>query len=134
MSTVSGRRVDHADAKPRAARASLTRGRASQTVVAAHNAEIADRLNRYATLLEIDGANPFRIRAYRNAARTIENFSHDVGLYLAEGGDLDDLPGIGKDLAGKIAEIATTGHFHELENIEGRLPPALVELTHIPGL
>ncbi len=101
---------------------------------AAHNADIADRFERYAVLLEIDGASPFRVRAYRNAARTIENLSRDVGAIVAEGGDLDDLPGIGKDLAAKITEISATGRFHDLEEIEKRLPAALVDLTRIPGL
>lgn len=132
MSTVPGRRVDDSGAKP--ARPSRPPKEGKRPVVAARNAEIAEKLGHYATLLEIDGANPFRIRAYRNAARVIENLPRDAALILAEGGDLDDLPGIGKDLAGKIAEIATTGKFPELDDIEKRLPPGLVELTHIPGL
>lgn len=129
MSTATGRRVDSAGAKRRYAN-SLSHGKGP----AAHNAQIAEQFGRYATLLEIDGANSFRIRAYRNAARTIENLPRDVGAMLAQGEDLDDLPGIGKDLAGKIAEIASTGHFHDLDDLEGRLPPALVDLTHVPGL
>ena len=70
-----------------------------------HNPEIARLFNRYAILLDIDRANSFRVRAYRNAARTIENLPRDVGEMLAAGEDLSELPGIGKDLAHKIAAI-----------------------------
>ncbi|MGB8365138.1 MAG: DNA polymerase/3'-5' exonuclease PolX [Rhizomicrobium sp.] len=134
MATASGRRV----AKSTAIAPNAVDRRPADVrlrpAVAAHNTDIADRFERYAVLLEIDGANPFRVRAYRNAARTIENLPRDVGTIIAEGGDLDDLPGIGKDLAGKIAEISATGRFHDLEELEKRLPAALVDLTRIPGL
>jgi len=71
-----------------------------------HNSEIADILGRLATLLEIEGANPFRVRAYQNAARTLDGLAREVVDLLAEGEDLSELPGIGKDLAAKIEEIA----------------------------
>ena len=64
-----------------------------------HNAEIADLFNRYAALLEMQGENPFRIRAYHNAARTLENLPRDVNQMIGEGADLAELPGIGRDLA-----------------------------------
>lgn len=102
--------------------------------IAAHNADIASRLERYASLLEIDGANAFRVRAYRNAARTLETLPQDVGEFLAAGGDFDDLPGIGRDLAGKIVEIATTGHFHDLDELSHRLPVTLLDLARVPAL
>lgn len=99
-----------------------------------HNAEIAELFGRYATLLEIKGANPFRIRAYRNAARTIENLPRDVSAMLQEGSDLAELPGIGDDLAGKISNIVSREKFAELEKIEKQMPAGLVDLTAIPGL
>ena len=99
-----------------------------------HNAEIAGFFGRYATLLEIKGANPFRIRAYRNAARTIENLPRDVSVMLREGYDLAELPGIGDDLAGKISNIVEREKFSELEKIEKQMPAGLVDLTAIPGL
>lgn len=99
-----------------------------------HNSEIAEEFYRLAELLEIEGANSFRVRAYRNAARTIENLGEDVARMLARGADLTDLPGIGKDLAGKISKIVNTGHFELLEEVEHRLPASLVELSTIPGL
>lgn len=108
--------------------------RSAKPRIAAHNADIASRLERYASLLEIDGANAFRVRAYRNAARTLETLPQDVGEFLAAGGDFDDLPGIGRDLAGKIVEIATTGHFHDLDALSHRLPVTLLDLARVPAL
>ena len=98
------------------------------------NAEVADTLDRYADLLEIEGANQFRVRAYRNASRNIASLPVSLADMLREGKDLAELPGIGKDLAGKITEIINRGHLSELEEIEQRLPAGLVELTRIAGL
>ncbi len=98
------------------------------------NSDIADILERIAELLELEGANPFRIRAYRNAARTVTGLPHSIASMLAEGADLSELPGIGKDLAAKITEISETGHLKFLEEIEGRTPPGLAKLLGVPGL
>ena len=67
---------------------------------------IAGHFELLADLLEIQNANPFRIRAYRNAARTISSTSDSLADLAAAGGDLTQLPGIGKDLARQIIEIA----------------------------
>ncbi len=99
-----------------------------------HNAEIATAFDHLADLLEIEGANPFRVRAYRRAARTIGDLPRNVADMLAQGEDLSELPGIGADLAGKIAEFVDTGHLSTLEEAEGRMPPGLVELTNVPGI
>ena len=88
-----------------------------------HNADISEIFNRLAELLEIEGANPFRIRAYRNAARTIGELPHSVATLLAEGKDLTELPGIGEDLAAKIEEIVRTGKLTTLEKIERKTTP-----------
>jgi DNA polymerase (family 10) len=98
------------------------------------NAEIAEILNRTAELLEIEGANPFRVRAYRNAARTVDGLPRSVVAMLADGQDLSELPGIGKDLAHKIEQAAQTGHLPLLDEIEQRLPPGLARLLGVPGL
>ena len=100
----------------------------------ARNAEIADAFNRLAELLEIEGANPFRVRAYRNAARTVAELPRSVADMLAAGDDLTELPGIGKDLAGKIREIVESGHLSLLENEKRKLPRSLVELATLPGM
>ena len=73
------------------------------------NAEVAEIFDRMAVLLAIQGANPFRVRAYQNAARTLRGLPRSVADMLAEEEDLSKLPGVGRDLAGKIAEIADTG-------------------------
>ncbi len=98
------------------------------------NAEIAEIFDRMATLLEIQGANPFRVRAYRNAARTVGDLPRNVGDMLEEEEDLSKLPGIGKDLAGKIAEIVATGRLAALEEVEKEVPAGLIDLTLLPGL
>lgn len=100
----------------------------------AHNADIAAALNDIADLLDIEGANPFRIRAYRNAARTVGELGQPVPVMLAQGADLDDLPGIGPDLAAKIREIAETGSCALLGRLRQELPPGITELLKVPGL
>jgi hypothetical protein len=73
-----------------------------------HNTEIASIFDHLADLLEIEGANPFCVRAYRNGARTIVDLPHSIADMLAKGEDLAELPGIGQDLAAKTAEFAET--------------------------
>ena len=98
------------------------------------NAEIADRFERLAGLLELEGANPFRVRAYRNAARFIRGHSRNLAELLDEGADLAELPGIGRDLAGKIATLVHTGRLPLLEQVTARVPAPLLEMMRIEGL
>jgi DNA polymerase (family 10) len=99
-----------------------------------HNAEIADLFDQLADLLDIEEANAFRIRAYRNAARTIRANPKSMADLLGAGADLSELPGIGKDLAGKIETIVGTGRLPLLEEVASRTPRVLSELLRIPGL
>jgi len=99
-----------------------------------HNAEIADLFERLADLLEIEDANPFRVRAYRNAALTISGYGHSMSELLKEGADLTQLPGIGKEIAAKIETIVDTGKLPALQEVEARTPGALADLMRIPGL
>ena len=99
-----------------------------------HNAEIAAMLDQAAELLEIKGDNPFRIRAYRRAARTVEALPKSAESMLKAGQDLSELPGIGEDLAGKIAAIVATGKFDLLESLKRELPGDLGKIAAIPGL
>ncbi len=69
------------------------------------NYEIAEVFSEIADLLEFQDENPFRVRAYRNAARTIGESARSLAEMVERGEDLSELPGIGKDLAGKVAEI-----------------------------
>jgi DNA polymerase (family X) len=99
-----------------------------------HNSDIAEIFNQMADLLDIGGANPFRIRAYRNAARRVEGMSQSLADLVARGEDLTAIPGIGKDLAGKIEEIVRTGELAHLKELEGRTPGALSQLLKLEGL
>lgn len=98
------------------------------------NAEIAAMFDQTADLLEIKGENQFRVRAYRRAARTIEGLPQSVGSLLSAQTDLTELPGIGKDLAGKIADIVKTGRFALLEQLKKQLPGQLGDMAALPGL
>jgi len=99
-----------------------------------HNAEIADLFERLADLLEIEDANPFRVRAYRNAALTIHGYGRSMSELLDEGADLTQLPGIGKEIAAKIQTIVNTGKLPALQEVEARTPGALADMMRIPGL
>ncbi len=103
-------------------------------IMSVRNAEIADIFDRMADLLEIQGANPFRVRAYRNASRTVAGLGRSLADMLAASEDLSKLPDIGKDLAGKIREIVDTGRLAALAALEKETPAGLVELTRLPGL
>ena len=98
------------------------------------NAEIAAMFDQTADLLEIKGDNQFRVRAYRKAARTIEGLPQSVRSLLSAEADLTELPGIGKDLAGKIADIVKSGHFVLLDQLKKQLPGQLGDMAALPGL
>lgn len=99
-----------------------------------HNVDIVKVFTEIADLLELEGGNPFRVRAYRNAARTVETLGPDVGDLLKEGHDLSELPGIGKDLAGRIVEILHDGTCAIREQLRTELPEGIDKLLRIPGL
>ncbi len=99
------------------------------------NAEIAESFREMADLLEISGsANPFRVRAYRNAAYTIEEQPRGVRDMVANGDDLTTLPGIGADLARSITQLVQDGQFPELEAIKQQIDPGVRGIMRIPGL
>ncbi|KWF31959.1 phosphoesterase [Burkholderia diffusa] len=99
-----------------------------------HNAECAAVFSEIADMLEIQGANPFRVRAYRNAARTIADYGRDIPSMIENGGDLGRIPSIGADLAAKLREIASTGTCELQQTLRHALPGAIVELLDVPGL
>jgi DNA polymerase (family 10) len=102
--------------------------------MAVHNADIARCFDEIADLLELRDENPFRVRAYRNAARVIGELSLDLAQALASGGELPKLPGIGEDLAGKIHEIAAGGSCRLLDQLRRKFPAGITELLALPGL
>jgi DNA polymerase (family 10) len=97
------------------------------------NADIAAMLNRVADLLEIRGENFFKIRAYREAVRQLDNLTTEVEDLIKDG-KLKDVPGIGEAIEKKIVEYVTTGQLEFLTRLEAEVPPALLELTRVPGL
>jgi len=99
-----------------------------------HNADIAAVFDEIANLLEIDNANPFRVRAYRNAARQVQGMGEALADMVSKEEDLTELPGIGEDLAAKITEIVRTGKCQALEKLRSQMPPTITALLKIPGL
>lgn len=98
------------------------------------NAEIADTFERLADLLELQNANPFRVRAYRNAARVIGGYPHPLAELVARGADLDELPSIGEGIAEKITTLVDTGKLPALQEAAKKTPLVLTDLLRIPGL
>jgi DNA polymerase (family 10) len=98
------------------------------------NAELAAALDDVADLLELKGSNPFQIRAYRNAARTVESLSRSVAAMIRAGDDPAALPGVGARIAGYLRELVETGTLATLEELRRSFPPGLVALTRLPGL
>jgi DNA polymerase (family 10) len=99
------------------------------------NITIAKMFEEVADLLEIQNANPFRVRAYRTAARTVATLGTPVETLLKSNGHtLEELPGIGADLAGKMADICRTGRLRLLAELTRKTPEGLVALLRIPGV
>src|SRR3982074_1698983 len=90
-------------------------------------------LNRVADLLELRGENFFKIRAYREAVRQLDNLTTEVEDMINEG-RLKDVPGIGEAIERNIVEYVTTGQLEFLTRLEAEGPPALLEITRVPGL
>jgi hypothetical protein len=99
------------------------------------NAGIAGRLDEVAQLLEEQGANPFRVHAYRRGAATVRGLTRPVGELLREGGleSLEALPGIGPSLARTIRDVALTGRLPMLERLRGAADPVAL-LATVPGI
>jgi DNA polymerase (family 10) len=98
------------------------------------NAEIAELLDRLADLLEIEGANSFRVRAYRNAADNIGRLPESVADMVHEKRPLTIIGGVGPSLEGKIQEIVETGGLAQLAELEQHMPPQVSQLLKISGL
>jgi DNA polymerase (family 10) len=98
------------------------------------NADVATMFDEIADILEIQGANPFRVRAYRNAGWLIRSLDVALTDMVAGGEDLAALPGIGAGLAGKIREIVETGTCAAFEKLHEEVPESLIELLRVPGL
>ncbi|NPA27549.1 MAG: DNA polymerase/3'-5' exonuclease PolX [Epsilonproteobacteria bacterium] len=98
------------------------------------NSQIASILRELANYLEIEGENPFKIRAYKKAARVVESLGEEIEQMVKNREDLTKLPSIGKEIAAKIEEIVKTGRLQKLEELKRKIPPSLVELLSLEGL
>lgn len=98
------------------------------------NLDIARELDTLADLLEIQGANPFRIRAYRNAVNTVESSGRSLAEMVSAGEDLAELPDIGANVAAHIVELLETGTIGRLEEVVAEFPRSLAELVRLEGL
>jgi DNA polymerase (family 10) len=102
-------------------------------VINLRNFDLARLFYEMATLLEVHDESRFRVRAYQRAAQTLEALAEDVTT-LAARGELQKLPGVGRDLAGRIDEYLRTGRIAQLETLRGSMPPSFLGLLEIRGL
>lgn len=98
------------------------------------NDEIAGLFENLGLMLEMQGDSVFKVRAYRRAARTIEQLSFSLAERVAAGQRLTGIPGIGKAIGDKIAELVQTGRVATYERVKGELPPGVLDLVSIPGI
>jgi len=99
-----------------------------------NNSYIADVIEEYADMLDLDGSNPFKIRAYRQAARKIRSMTRELAEMVEKKEDLTQFSGIGEGIAEKIVEIASRGKLHQLEDLKNKIPSGLLEVLTLEGL
>jgi len=98
------------------------------------NAEVAKIFSELADMLEMKGENQFKVRAYREAARTIKHLPWEVERMVGEGQNLEEIPGVGEAIAKKIAEIVNTGHLGIHDKLREEFPQGILELLSVPGI
>src|ERR1700754_4727891 len=101
-----------------------------------NNEEIARRFHRLSALMEIRGDDPFRLRSYRNAAEAIEVWPTSLKEIADQEGvaGLQEIPGVGKAIAGKVIELLAKGTFDAWERLTAETPESVLDLTEIPGI
>ncbi|HEX5834842.1 MAG TPA: helix-hairpin-helix domain-containing protein [Pyrinomonadaceae bacterium] len=101
-----------------------------------NNGEIARRFYRLSALMEIRGDDPFRLRSYRNAAEAIEVWPTPLKEIAAKEGiaGLQEIPGVGKAIAGKVIDLLERGTFDAWERLVAETPETVLDLTEIPGI
>lgn len=105
----------------------------AEPVDAVDKAQVAAIFDQMAQLLELDGANPYEVRAYQNAARAIGALEDDLAEMVATG-RLDEIPGLGKTLIARVTELVTTGALRQYDTLLARVPEGLRLMLRIPGL
>ena len=100
------------------------------------NKEIARRFYRLAALMEVRGDDPFRLRSYRNAAEAIEVWPTSLKEIAEQDGvaGLQEIPGIGKAIAGKVIDLLNKGTFDAWERLTAETPETVLDLLEIPGI
>jgi DNA polymerase (family X) len=100
------------------------------------NDAIARRFHRLAALMEVRGDDPFRLRSYRNAAEAIEVWPTPLKEIAEKEGvaGLQEIPGVGKAIAGKVIELLTKGTFDAWERLTAETPETVLDLLEIPGI
>ena len=100
------------------------------------NEEIARRFYRLSALMEIRGDDPFRLRSYRNAAEAIEVWPTQLKEIAEKEGvaGLQEIPGVGKAIAGKVIDLLERGTFDAWERLTAETPETVLDLTEIPGI
>ena len=101
-----------------------------------NNQEIARRFHRLSALMEIRGDDPFRLRSYRNAAEAIEVWPASLQEIAEKEGlaGLQEIPGIGKAIAGKVIDLLNRGTFDAWERLVAETPETVLDLTELPGI
>jgi DNA polymerase (family 10) len=101
-----------------------------------NNEEIARRFYRLSALMEIRGDDPFRLRSYRNAAEAIEVWPTPLKQIAEKEGvtGLQEIPGVGKAIAGKVIDLLNRGTFDAWERLTAETPETVLDLTEIPGV
>ena len=101
-----------------------------------NNEEIARRFNRMASLMEVRGEDPFRLRSYRMAAEAIETWPTQMRNIVATEGaaGLQEIPGVGKAIASKIIELIDKGTFDAWERLTAETPETVLDLLELPGV
>lgn len=98
------------------------------------NTAAAKVLQDIADLLELKGENPFKVRAYQRAARAIEHLPTEVERMVRNGGELENIPGVGQALAKKLTELVSTGRLDYYERLQAEFPEGISTLLDIPGI
>ena len=100
------------------------------------NDAIARRFHRLAALMEVRGDDPFRLRSYRNAAEAIEVWPTPLKEIAEKEGlaGLQEIPGVGKAIAGKVIELLTKGTFDAWERLTAETPESVIDLLEVPGI
>ena len=90
-------------------------------------------LDEIGALLEVKGENPFKVRAYYQAARALRDLGEDINTIVSDG-RLKDVKGIGEALTRKIEELVTTGRMEYHESVKSSVPAGIIDILRLPGL